>query len=54
MLSFPIFVCANGTVLIKILSIAAEYLTITEVETPVPPEILEFNVSSTLSLLARL
>ena len=40
--------------LIKILSSAAEYLTITEVETPVPPEILESNVNSTLSLLARL
>ena len=39
---------------IKILSSAAEYLTITEVETPVPPEILESNVNSTLSLLARL
>ena len=40
--------------LIKILSSAAEYLTITEVETPVPPEILESNVNSTVSLLARL
>ena len=31
-------VCGNITVLIKILSSAAEYLTITEVEIPVPPE----------------
>ena len=48
------FVCANGTVLIKILSSVAEYFTITEVEIPVPPEILESNVKSMLLPFTRL